>query len=267
MLPGMPHSTRLYAVPSMSWRSLLLTGVLLAAALALVAHGPIAQPQAYHQFADQRTLLGLPNFWNVASNLPFLLVGLSGLVALRRRPSGMDDTAYAVFFSGAILVAAGSAAYHLAPSDATLVWDRLPMTLSFAGIVAIVLGDYGDPRVARRALPWLVATGVASVAAWRWTGDLRPYVAVQFLPMLGLPLTMLLFRSRRGQACHLAVALGCYALAKLLEDGDAAILQQLGSVGGHALKHLTAAAGMAAIAFGRTGRERPRDRSFDSSPS
>jgi hypothetical protein len=33
---------------------------------------PISQDQSYHQFADQRTILGIPNFWNVVSNFPLL---------------------------------------------------------------------------------------------------------------------------------------------------------------------------------------------------
>jgi hypothetical protein len=39
----------------------------------------ISQDQSYHQFADQRNLLGVPNFWNVVSNLPFIAVGAAGL--------------------------------------------------------------------------------------------------------------------------------------------------------------------------------------------
>src|SRR5262249_21708612 len=40
---------------------------------------PIPQAMSYHAFADDRTLLGVPNFWNVVSNLPFLIVGFLGL--------------------------------------------------------------------------------------------------------------------------------------------------------------------------------------------
>ena len=48
---------------------------------------PIPQPQDYHRFADQKTLLGIPNFWNVVSNLPFILSVLSacGRSAICRR--------------------------------------------------------------------------------------------------------------------------------------------------------------------------------------
>jgi hypothetical protein len=31
---------------------------------------PIPQDNAYHLFVDNRTIAGVPNFWNVVSNLP-----------------------------------------------------------------------------------------------------------------------------------------------------------------------------------------------------
>jgi len=39
----------------------------------------IPQPQSYHDFADQRSLLGIPNFGDVASNLLFAVSGVWGL--------------------------------------------------------------------------------------------------------------------------------------------------------------------------------------------
>jgi hypothetical protein len=45
---------------------------------------PLLQDQSYHQFADQRELFGIPNFWNVVSNLPFIAVGAVGLLQVRR---------------------------------------------------------------------------------------------------------------------------------------------------------------------------------------
>lgn len=235
-------------------RLLLLLGILTAAAVAIFLHGPIAQPQAYHHFADARSLLGIPNVGNVVSNLPFLLVGLFGLRELARQPADATRPAYLAFYVGAVLVAFGSAAYHWAPSDATLVWDRLPMTLSFAGIVAIVAGESGTARPSRVVLPLMIVAGIGSVAWWSGTGDLRPYVAVQFLPMLGIPLALLLFRLPRYRARYLVIALACYALAKILEDADRELFAALGGTGGHALKHLAAAAGMFSIAIGMKKR-------------
>src|SRR5215471_14605771 len=46
---------------------------------------PISQDQSYHAFADQRTLLGIPHFWNVVSNLPFIAVGAMGLWQFHRQ--------------------------------------------------------------------------------------------------------------------------------------------------------------------------------------
>src|ERR1700687_3976633 len=114
---------------------LLLAGIALFGIVAVIAHGPIPQAPGYHAFADQRHLFGIPNFWNVASNLPFLVVGLGGLLTLRRRPTpGILPAllpSYLAFFLGTVLVSIGSGYYHLSPSDKSLVWDRLPMAVTF----------------------------------------------------------------------------------------------------------------------------------------
>jgi len=43
---------------------------------------PIAQDIKYHNFSDKREIFGILNFWNVISNVPFLIVGIYGLVKL-----------------------------------------------------------------------------------------------------------------------------------------------------------------------------------------
>src|SRR5688500_1453121 len=88
-----------------------------------------AQDPAYHDFADRRTILGVPNLLNVASNLPFLLSGALGLtLALRSSfvaPAGpvvapWERGAVLIFFAGVTLTCFGSGYFHLAPSNATL---------------------------------------------------------------------------------------------------------------------------------------------------
>lgn len=37
---------------------------------------PVAQPQWYHRFADQRACCGVANAANVLSHIPFVVVGL-----------------------------------------------------------------------------------------------------------------------------------------------------------------------------------------------
>src|SRR5208337_888421 len=106
----------------------VLAGV---AAVYLFSGPPLPQSLAYHDFADQRTLLGVPHFANVLSNVPFLLLGLYGVAFLLRRDSvgpgrpflaGSERWPYLVLFAGIGLTAFGSAWYHLAPSNERLLW-------------------------------------------------------------------------------------------------------------------------------------------------
>ena len=59
----------------------LLYGLMVISLAGLMLLPPLLQDQGYHQFADQRTLFGIPNFWNVVSNIPFLAVGAIGPVS------------------------------------------------------------------------------------------------------------------------------------------------------------------------------------------
>lgn len=231
------------------WRFWLLSLVGVAAVAVTLLHGPIAQDQAYHHFADGRPMLGVANFWNVASNLPFLLCGAWGLVLLRSCPTGRlrQRSAYLAFFIASSLVAFGSAYYHAAPEDARLVWDRLPMSLAFMAFFAAIVDRHLRPGFAARALIPLLLTGLASVLWWRVSGDLRFYLLVQFLPILLIPLILLLFPSRAPGSGLVWVVLGVYALAKVLEIYDAEVYRALG-ISGHSLKHLAAAVGVGCVA-------------------
>jgi len=238
------------------FRPHVLLAISLALTLAVFAHAPIPQPLAYHRFADTRTLLGLPNFWNVVSNIPFVLVGFAGLAwcatHIARVPRELR-ACWLVLFLGVVLVGLGSSWYHLSPGSAALVWDRLPMTLAFMAFFAIILGEHINLRLARVVLWPLLLAGVASVLYWRNTDDLRAYVLVQFLPVLLIPLIVLLYPRPGTRAVW--IALGCYVLAKLLEQFDPQVYAALGSaISGHSLKHVAAAAGMWALLAGLKGR-------------
>jgi hypothetical protein len=231
----------------------LLATLTLAAVAGVFFVPPIAQPLAYHRFADTRTLLGMPNFWNVISNLPFLFVGLAGLAAIMggKARGGLPELRwmYAFFFLGVALVCFGSGYYHYSPNNQTLVWDRLPMAMAFTCFVAIMIGEYFSPRLAWKAWLPLVAMGACSVWYWHYTegqgrGDLRWYALVQFLPLLLLPLVFWLFPSRLTGVGYLWAMIGWYALAKVLEEFDALLFSAGHAMSGHALKHVAAAAGM-----------------------
>ncbi|HXD51908.1 MAG TPA: hypothetical protein VN689_08445, partial [Burkholderiales bacterium] len=65
----------------------ILLGLSIVAIVGVLLHAPLAQPLDYHAFVDQRTIWGIPNFWNVVSNVPFLIFGLLGTAAIARRKS------------------------------------------------------------------------------------------------------------------------------------------------------------------------------------
>jgi len=241
-VPGVPRSAGL---PFGAWRLWLLAVVPVVMCIAFAVHGPIAQDQAYHHFSDGRALFGLPNAWNVLSNLPFLLFGGWGVAALLRDPAlgAPLRPLYFVFFVAASLVSVGSAYYHADPNDATLVWDRLPMTLAFMAFFAAVIGRHVSPVFARRALIPLLLLGLSTVLWWRFAGDLRPYLLVQFVPVLTIPVVLLLFPVRTPGSKWLWCILAAYAAAKGLESFDPQVHAAIG-IGGHALKHLAASLGI-----------------------
>ncbi len=237
-------------------RRFLLAAVAIAAAVLALSLEPIPQDPAYHEFADRRALLGIRNFWNVITNVPFIAIGGMALAWRSRLRWIALRGPYLLLCVGIALVGFGSAYYHRAPSTATLVWDRLPMTVAFMALFAAVIQERVSERWGRVLLWPLVAAGVASIAWWHWSelagrGDLRPYALVQFMPMLLVPLMVLLFPGQGLRDRDLWAGCGAYLLAKLAEYFDGALYEATGLLSGHSLKHLLAAlaAGCLAMAF------------------
>lgn len=241
----------------------ILIGLSVLAVIGTFLAPAIPQDPAYHRFADQSSHFGVPNFWNVVSNLPFLLIGLEGIRELYRgKLAVMAEfrAGYLLFFLGIALVGPGSAWYHLAPDNAGLVWDRLPMTLGFMAFLAVIIAEYISVPAGRVLLWPLVLTGLASVLYWkiseaRGQGDLRWYGLVQFLPMLLIPLILLLFRPSFTGSAYPWAMLGAYGAAKLAELLDAPLFRVLYPLSGHALKHLLAAAAAYALLLGLRRRK------------
>lgn len=234
---------------------------LTAFAVVVLSGPPIPQDAAYHHMADTKPVLGIANGLNVVSNVPFALAGIFGLVEVFRRRGGeVEDHderrlgPYVVLFGGTALTALGSGYYHLAPDNARLVWDRLPMTFVCAGLLTVVLAGCVSARAARRLFWPVLASAAASVGYWRWSelqgaGDLRPYVLVQYGSLLAIALMLVLFRGRLRGEPYLIAGLIAYGAAKGFEMADAPIFALTGHVvSGHTLKHLVAAAGLACVA-------------------
>ena len=235
----------------MTKRTGWLIALTVACALAAVLLPRLAQPLDYHAFADRRGALGIANFLDVASNAGFLLAGIAGLVVIAVRRSAFEFPAerwpYAVFFVGLLLTSVGSAYYHLAPDNATLFWDRLPMTVAFMGLVSSQVVDRVSIRAGLMLLAPMLVVGAASVIYWQMTerageGNMLPYAILQGYTIVVLLLIAVLYPSRYTEARALYYVFAWYVLSKLLESFDGEIYALGHIVSGHTLKHLAAAA-------------------------
>ncbi|SRR6266700_782105 len=211
---------------------------------------PIPQPESYHHFADTRALVGIANAGDVLSNLAFLLAGGLGLYFSLRATFALtreQQWAYATMFAGLVLTCFGSGYYHLAPDNARLVWDRLPMTIAMAGLIGALMTDRFGPKSVR-IIPLIAAIGIGTVIQWGWSedhghGDLRWYAFYQGMVMITAVVFLLLFSSQRqGTREFVIVALANFA-AKMFELADKPIFALGGVVSGHTLKHLSAGLG------------------------
>jgi hypothetical protein len=214
--------------------------LVLALSLLMLWHGPIAQQAHYHDFADQRALLGIPNLFNVLSNLGFALIGIWG-VKLSWHHAGMSRAGWVLGFFSLILTALGSAWYHLAPDDTRLIWDRLPIALACAGFLAALASQlHGQLNSRYFALP-LALWAVFSVGYWVATQDLRPYLLLQALPLILLPLWQWQISGKCRAFWLMLLASLCYILAKISELQDQVLFNVLHHIiSGHTLKHLLA---------------------------
>jgi thiamine transporter ThiT len=209
----------------------------------LNAHGHTHIYAHGHPFVDARTLLGIPNALDVVSNLPFIGLGAWGLWSLVRAPVVPTATRQAatVFFVGLVLTSVSSSVYHWAPSVWGLAVDRAGMAVAFAGVLGLATAE----RVSLRATPWVwgsvLVAGMLAIALNLAVGVVAPWAVVQFGGMA----VVLWAAAQRSQPGALGVRwdvlIAIYAVAKLLELGDAAVFHATDHlVSGHSLKHIAA---------------------------
>lgn len=229
-------------------KRILLWCIAIIAVISIGQIPPIGQDLGYHHFADAESYLGIPNTGNVLSNIPFLFAGFYGLFFVLREKESLKSFYWgALTFSvGIALVGVGSGYYHWAPDNITLVWDRLPMTIGFMGLYAMIVSAFVKPESGVKLLPWLVVAGIVSVAYWVFTealgqGDLRWYALVQFLPMVLILVILAFFKSEGFNKSKLVGVLIWYGLAKVLEMADLQVLELTNGLSGHSLKHVAAA--------------------------
>lgn len=210
---------------------------------------PIPQEESYHQFADTRSLFGIPYFANSASNLFLIVLGVWGasLLSSSKPPlfhHPQEKGVWMVLFLGAILTGLGSIFYHWHPSNFSLAVDRLPLSIVFMAYFSLMLMERVHFRVGLWLTPFLLLVGVASVLYWIFTerlahGDLRLYILVQFFPLLATPLILLLFSATYPGKLWLWMSLAVYGVAKGFELKDREIFEFFhGQLSGHTLKHV-----------------------------
>jgi hypothetical protein len=208
--------------------------------------GPVVlQPVHQHDFADQRFFGYLPNAADVLSNLPFALWGLAGfmtlqVVKLNRTMVGLS----ALFFIGLIVTAFASSWYHLELNNAGLMIDRLGMTVAFAGLLGLAAADRVSLRAGVILSGSTLALGSLSVWVWSLSGNVLPWVVLQFGGMslvLWFATHPPLQGTHGGLAVRWGVVILIYAFAKVFEFADHAVYDFTAHIiSGHSLKHIIA---------------------------
>ncbi len=242
-----------------------------AALLAVFAHR--LRTPVYNVFADQVTCLGIPNFTNVASNAAFVLVGVWALAWLWTERSRLLGTRfrtrtelglYSSFFAAAVLVGIGSGYYHWAPTNATLFWDRCPMTLAAAALTGAFLAERVDPRAGVVVAIALALVLPGTLVYWRMSEaggaeNLWPYIVGLYGSLGVATLVLLLFPSPYTQGGQAFIAVAWFALAMPFDKVlDGWVYSLGGVVGGHAVKHLFAAMAMFWLFWFMLRPRRPR---------
>jgi Ca2+/Na+ antiporter len=221
----------------------ILVAISIVAIVTIFFIKPIPQSQEYHLFADRLTFFSIPNFWNVISNLPFLIIGGFGIVSvLNSQKINLLKLSFIWFFLGIILTGFGSAYYHYNPNDETLVWDRLPMTISFMSFLSIIISEFINIEFGEKVLYPFLIIGISSIVYWIYLKDLRPYVLIQFLPISMIPIILFLSKNNLKLKKYFWMILVAYIIAKFLESYDLFIYTTTYKIiSGHTLKHFAAA--------------------------
>ena len=237
-----------HAVPVRQQVWLILGAAVALYGLLRFVFGPLPQDPAYHLLADSHARIGgIPYTANVVTNLAILAAGIFGLSLRPRMTISPDErSAVNVLIAASMLTAFGSAYYHLAPTNATLIWDRLPIAIVLMSVLALVMADRVHSRYARDALLPFAALGVAGVILWGVSeamgqGDLLLYLIVRIGTGVGIVLLLILRPPRHTGTIWLAAAVACEIVMAALERLDHEVFHLTGgTVSGHNLKHVMA---------------------------
>lgn len=224
----------------------LLAATLLAGLIGLLAHGPIAVEGAVLQQADTRALGSLPNAVNVLSHLPLLIVAVLGFRAclglMRRgqRRATLWARGWGLFFGCVALGALTGAAFHAQPGVARLLAVEAAIGSASATLALLFLAERMSFGLLRgQWLALAAAAGPAAALAAAGSDDLRVLVALEFLPIVLVPLGVWRLPSRGMPGRDWIVAFAICAGAHVAAWADLPLWHlSRGGVGGLALSHL-----------------------------
>jgi hypothetical protein len=224
----------------------MLASMTVALAMGLLAWGPVELTAQAHRYADDRAWLGVAGAANVWVNAVMFAAGAWGWHATRnsRWPRHLR-TPWQLFQLCAMVSAVASALYHARPQDALYVLTHVATASAFVMLTFGLLAERAHSRFGSFVVCLVVLLGTALTgsailfAQARGAGlDMRPLLLLEIIPVLVIPAGALSLPGRFTGVFDWVVVLTLYALAKLLESGDAFILETSGWVSGHTLMHL-----------------------------
>jgi hypothetical protein len=226
-------------------KATILILLFLICAVAIWTLAPSSQPADFFDLAARENFLGVDNAPDVFTNIPFVIVGWMGCQSLIRDRGGYAEGGemriWWVLFVSIGSIAILSSWYHLSPSEGRIVFDRLPIITVVIAMTTLVAVQSIDVKATKLILP-LLLLGWSSVVLIFFTGDWRPYIILQFSPLILIPSILILYEQGREGGWQLCTALLLFSVGKIIHDLDTEIHQLTGGISGHSIWHLFAAA-------------------------
>ena len=227
----------------------LLLALAAGVAAGLLAWGPVRLGSDAHHYADTRGWAGLPHALNVLACLPLLVAACIGIFTTSRSAWGDEVRRPWMAFHGfAALSALGSAAYHASPSDEAYLLAHGATSGAFVMLTCGALAErvhrsFGGWRgLVAATLLWILSMSMVAISHHSGQGaDVRPLLLLQVLPVLLIPAGATSLPGIYTRLRDWLVILATYALAKLLDLGDALLLELTGGLSGHTAMHLALA--------------------------
>ena len=179
----------------------------------------ISLPQSYHNFADKRTFLGIPNAMDVFSNIA---IAIPALYLLQKQGK------LSLLSVHILVLSIASTYYHLRPSDDRIFWDMMAVATTHAVIASLFIGQ-------EYAIPLYIAS-ILSVVYWKSTNDLRPYIVI----LVGIPLYLfILLHKNKKVGNYLYLIILGVVLTRIIEHNDHSVYKLTGNqISGHTTKHI-----------------------------